>query len=81
MEGLTVNVDEDLCVGCEECLEVCVFNGMEMIDHKAVVNQDNCLGCGRCETTCPNEAITITISDLSYVDKLIEDLEAHVEVS
>jgi UDP-glucose 4-epimerase len=81
MDGLTVKVDEDLCVGCEECLEVCVFNGMEMIDNKAVVNQDTCLGCGRCETTCPNEAITITITDLSYVDKLIKDLESHVEVS
>ena len=81
MEGITVKVDEDLCVGCEECLEVCVFNGMEMIDNKAVVNQNNCLGCGRCETTCPNEAITITITDLSYVDKLIKVLEAHVDVS
>ena len=81
MEGITVKVDEDLCVGCEECLEVCVFNGMEMIDNKAVVNQDSCLGCGRCETTCPNEAISITIKDLSYVNKLIKDLEAHVEVS
>ena len=81
MEGITVKVDEDLCVGCEECLEVCVFNGMEMIDNKTVVNQSNCLGCGRCETTCPNDAISITITDLSYVDKLIKDLEAHVEVS
>ena len=81
MEGITVKVDEDLCVGCEECLEVCVFNGMEMIDNKAVVNQSNCLGCGSCETTCPNDAISITITDLSYVDKLIKDLEAHVEVS
>jgi len=81
MEGITVKVDEDICVGCEECLEVCVFNGMEMIDNKAVVNQDNCLGCGRCETTCPNDAISISITDLGYVDKLIKDLEAHVEVS
>jgi len=81
MEGITVKVDEDLCVGCEACLEVCVFNGMEMIDGKAVVNQETCLGCGRCETTCPNDAITITITDLSYVDKLIKKLEAHAEVS
>ena len=81
MEGITVKVDEDLCDSCEECLEVCIFNGVEMIDNKAVVNQNNCLGCGRCETTCPNEAITITISDLSYVDKLIKDLEAHVDVT
>jgi NAD-dependent dihydropyrimidine dehydrogenase PreA subunit len=81
MDGITVKVDEDLCVGCEECLEVCVFNGMEMINEKAVVNQVQCLGCGRCESTCPNDVISITITDTSYVDKLIKDLEAHVEVS
>jgi len=81
MEGITVKVDEDLCVGCGECLEVCVFMGMEMIDEKARVNQDNCLGCGRCESTCPNESISIEISDLSSVDELIKKLEAHVDVS
>ncbi len=54
---------------------------MEMIDNKAVVNQDSCLGCGRCMEACPNEGITITITDLSYIDKLIKDLEAHIEVS
>ena len=81
MDGITVKVDEDLCVGCGECLNVCVFLGMQMIDDKAVVNQDKCLGCGRCESTCPNGAISINIADLSYVDKLIKDLESHVEVS
>ncbi|MFX0057969.1 MAG: DUF362 domain-containing protein [Candidatus Hodarchaeota archaeon] len=70
-----------MSVGCGEALDVCVFLGMEMIDDKAVVNQDNCLGCGRCESTCPNEAISITITDLSYVDKLIKELEAHVDVT
>lgn len=81
MEGITVKVDEDLCVGCGECLEICVFTGMEMIDGKARVNQENCLGCGRCVSICPQEAISITITDPSYVDKLIKKLESHVEVS
>ena len=54
---------------------------MEMIDNKAVVNQIKCLGCGRCETACPNEAVSITITDLSYVDNLINALEARVDVS
>jgi len=81
MEGVTVKVDKDLCVGCEECLEVCVFRGMEMIDGIAQVNQERCLGCGRCESTCPNEAISIEISDPSYVDEQIKKLESHVEVS
>ena len=81
MEGLTVEVDQDACIGCGDCLEVCVFKGMEMIDEKARVNQKRCLGCGRCESTCPNEAISIEISDLSRVHGLIEKLEAHVDVS
>jgi Fe-S-cluster-containing hydrogenase component 2 len=57
-----------------------VFKGMEMIDDKARVNQDSCLGCVRCVDICSQEAISISIVDLSYVDKLIKKLEAHVDV-
>ncbi len=81
MEGLTVKVDQDICTGCGDCLEACVFKGMEMIDEKARVNQKRCLGCGRCENACPNDAISIEISDPSRVNELIEKLEAHVDVS
>ena len=62
-------------------MEVCVFMGMDMIGEKARVNQKRCLGCGRCENACPSEAISITITDPSYVDKLIKKLEAHVDVT
>ena len=81
MEGLTVKVDQDICVGCGACLEVCVFKGREIIDGKARVNQKRCLGCGRCETTCPNGAISIEISDPRRVNELIKKLEAHVDVT
>jgi UDP-glucose 4-epimerase len=81
MEGLTVTVDKELCVGCEACLEVCVFKGMEMVDGLAQVNQEYCLGCGRCEGICPNEAISISLDDPHCVDELITTIEAHVEVN
>jgi len=80
IEGLSVNVDKELCVGCGECIEACVFDGMEMIDEKANV-LERCVGCGRCETACPSEAISITISDSRGVDELIKALEAHVDVT
>lgn len=57
MEGVTVKVNRDICVGCGQCLEVCIFDGMKMVNRKAIVNQNKCLGCGRCEIKCPNEAI------------------------
>jgi Fe-S-cluster-containing hydrogenase component 2 len=62
-------------------MEVCVFNGMEMKDNKAVVNQEYCLGCGRCEDTCPNGAISIDIEDSTYVDELIRVIESYADVS
>jgi UDP-glucose 4-epimerase len=81
IEGVTVTVDENLCVGCEECMEVCVFNGMDMIDGIAKVNQEKCLGCGRCERVCQNEAISITIDDPKRLDEFIRRIEANVDVS
>jgi len=81
MEGVTVQVDENLCIGCEKCLEICVFRGMEIFDGKAKVNQDRCVGCGRCETVCPNDAVSIDITDLSCVEEQIKKLESHVQVS
>ncbi len=81
IEGLNVMVDNDICVGCGECLEACVFNAMEMIDEIANVNQERCLGCGRCENVCPNEAISIIINESSGVNELINKLEAHIDVS
>ena len=81
MDGLTIEVDQDICTGCGECLEVCVFKGMEWINEKARVNQKRCLGCGRCEDTCPNGAISIQFDDVSRVNELINKLEVHVDVT
>jgi UDP-glucose 4-epimerase len=81
IEGLTVEVDPDVCVGCGDCIEVCVFKGMEMIDDKAHVNQNRCLGCGRCEMACPNGAISIEFDDSTRVNGLIDKLETYVDVT
>jgi UDP-glucose 4-epimerase len=79
IEGLNVVVDRDVCVGCEDCIEACVWNGNEMIDGKAHV-KDQCIGCGRCEDACPHDAISITLNDSNDVNVLIEEIEARVTV-
>ena len=82
MEGITVQVDEEKCVGCGACTEVCVFrDALKIIDGKAHISQDDCKGCGRCERKCPRGAISITIDNLENINQAIDRIESHVDVT
>jgi NAD-dependent dihydropyrimidine dehydrogenase PreA subunit len=53
-------VDEDLCTGCETCLERCQMDALSMDENMLThVDLDRCIGCGLCVTTCPTEAIRL----------------------
>jgi H+/Na+-translocating ferredoxin:NAD+ oxidoreductase subunit B len=52
-------VDDDLCTGCETCLERCQMEAIDVVDGMAGINRDRCIGCGLCVTTCPAEAISL----------------------
>ncbi|HUW91095.1 MAG TPA: 4Fe-4S binding protein [Candidatus Nanopelagicaceae bacterium] len=81
MEGVEVEVNSEICVGCGKCFKVCIYDAMKMVDGKALIDQDECKGCGRCERECPNEAISIRIDDYNRVEELISRIESHVDVS
>lgn len=52
-------VDEDLCSGCEACIDRCFFEALSMKDDHAAVNAENCLGCGVCTVVCPTQALSL----------------------
>ncbi len=52
-------VDADLCIGCETCLDRCQMEAIKMYDSLAQVDKKRCIGCGNCIPTCPEEAITL----------------------
>lgn len=68
-------VDENLCVGCGKCTEVCRTGAIRMIDKKAAVDFNRCICCAICTRTCPRGAITI-IPYSSPVLPREEDLDA-----
>ena len=58
--AFVVNVYEEKCEGCEECVDVCPVEVFEIEDDKAVpVNADECLGCESCVEVCEAGAITV----------------------
>lgn len=62
---MTVCVDQDKCIGCGTCQEICpaVFHVDEVIGKAVVIDQDACEFVGCCEAAeenCPVEAISLS---------------------
>ena len=56
-----VKVDEEKCVSCGECVEICPVDVYEIKDEKSIpVNAEECLGCESCLEVCEEDAITVT---------------------
>jgi ferredoxin len=57
---VTLELDEEKCVGCGMCLVVCPHAVFGMNDGKASFEKrDACMECGACSQNCPAEAITV----------------------
>lgn len=55
-----VNIDEELCNGCGDCVPACHEGALQIIDGKARLISDlMCDGLGACLGHCPEGAITI----------------------
>jgi len=78
VEPLTAFVNEDLCVGCGLCIELCPYGAPELTQGskggtKAHVIEALCHGCGTCAASCPQKAIiTRQFTD----DQIYSELQA-----
>ncbi len=59
-------VDEDTCIGCGKCEEVCpAAPNVFVVDGKSnVVHPEACIDCGACEESCPVSAIVLKEEDI-----------------
>lgn len=45
------------CMGLGDCVKVCEFESIGVVDGVAVVNRDTCMACGQCIKECPQHII------------------------
>jgi MinD superfamily P-loop ATPase len=57
--GVIAEIDQEKCIKCGKCADVCRFNAIPIIDEKYVVNTLNCEGCSYCFHVCPADAISM----------------------
>ena len=66
-----IQIDEERCDGCGQCVPSCAEGAIEVIDGKAKLVEDRyCDGLGACMGDCPNDALTI-------VEREAEDFDEH----
>jgi Na+-translocating ferredoxin:NAD+ oxidoreductase subunit B len=64
-------VDEDLCAGCGECVDVCQFNALSL-NGSVSVCEVRCVGCGVCVPVCPQAALALVRRSEEVVPPLSE---------
>lgn len=57
--GYLCQVDSDLCIGCEECVEYCQFDALSMNEYIMHIDEGICMGCGVCASHCEQGALSL----------------------
>jgi NAD-dependent dihydropyrimidine dehydrogenase PreA subunit len=72
-----IQIDEEKCDGCGQCVISCAEGALEIIDGKAKVISDNlCDGLGACIGECPQDALKIIEREAEEFDE--EAVEDHL---
>lgn len=64
----SVNLKEELCMGCINCIKRCPTQAIRVRDGKAVIIKEFCIDCGECIRICPHHAKEATYDPLTIMN-------------
>jgi ferredoxin len=79
--GYVRQVEEDLCIGCGDCVEACPFGAIKMVAGVVEGDLRTCMGCGVCVSVCPEGALSL-VRDFDVCEPLeIQRLVAEAKMN
>jgi Pyruvate/2-oxoacid:ferredoxin oxidoreductase delta subunit len=57
--GYRAELDQDLCLMCEVCVEMCPFGAIQTDGMTIQIGPDECMGCGVCVSQCETDALEL----------------------
>ena len=60
----SVQLDEEACTGCINCIKYCPTQAIRVHNGKASITPEFCIDCGRCLRYCPHHAQTVSYDSI-----------------
>lgn len=74
--GVIPEINNEKCIGCNRCAEVCRFDAIEVPDDKYKILPLECEGCSYCYHVCPADAITMVEQNIGKLYKSSTKIKA-----
>ena len=76
--GVLPTIDQNKCIKCGKCANVCRWDAIPVIDNKYIVQPIDCEGCGYCARVCPADAISMNEQNVG--DWIISDVKTNTKM-